>query len=421
MKRWIALFLILTTLLVFTLPAAGASLYLVRDDTETLGEADRFRLESQADRIYEAAHLAVVTLLTDQNLDYETCENYLEDENCGYGANNDGLLFVIDFGDDSVTLLPNGSASAFFDEDTCDELRDTFKTAYEESGFLYDGLNAFYTACADRLGVTGTDSGAANASDTCPKDLLELTGTGKLDAHVIDRADLLSESEEAALNARIDELIDAYSLDIVILTEDAIGGYTPQKYADWFFLNHDCGVGTSQDGVLFLLSMKDRDWYLCTHGKGIEIFTDYGIREVLGESAVISHFSDREYYEGFDGFLDLTREFCDAYEAGSPYDTNHGYRNAKDRFVFLAIAVVVSFLIALAILSGFKKQLKTARPQRAAQSYVVPGSLDLRTQKDLFLYSSVAKVPKPKESSSGGGSSTHSTGGSSFGGGGGKF
>ena len=118
------------------------------------GEADRFRLESQADRIYEAAHLAVVTLLTDQNLDYETCENYLEDENCGYGANNDGLLFVIDFGDDSVTLLPNGSASAFFDEDTCDELRDTFKTAYEESGFLYDGLNAFYTACADHLGGT---------------------------------------------------------------------------------------------------------------------------------------------------------------------------------------------------------------------------------------------------------------------------
>ena len=424
MKRIFCLLLTLVFVCALVFPAAAENIPdLVRDKTATLGEAERVRLKNKAEAIYNEAEFAVVTLITDESLDSDTCISYLEDEDCGYGDDNDGLLLVVDFGDGTVSIFTNGLGDDLFDDDTCDSVRDAFFAAYNETEFLYDGLNAFYTACAEYLDVdlSASPSSSSSASDNCPEDLLELTGTGKLSSHVVDRANLLSASEEQALNARIDKIISKYGLDVVILTENAIGGYRPQLYADWFFLNHECGVGAAQDGVLFLLSMKDRDWYLCTHGKGIRIFTDYGINEVLGESSMISHFSEKEYYEGFDGFLDLTEDFCGAESSGTPYDTNHRYHTSKETLKFVGIAFVVSLIISLVIVSGFKKQLKTARPQRAAQSYVVPGSLDLRTQKDLFLYSSVSRVEKPKNTSSGGGSSTHSTGGSSFGGGGGKF
>ena len=92
--------------------------------------------------------------------------------------------------------------------------------------------------------------------------------------------------------------------------------------------------------------------------------------------------------------------------------------------VKLGIGIGAPCLIALAICSTFKAQMKTAKEKTTAEEYVVPGSAALRVRDDRFINRTETRVPIQTHSSSGrggssGGSSFHSGGG--FSGRSGKF
>lgn len=61
--------------------------------------------------------------------------------------------------------------------------------------------------------------------------------------------------------------------------------------------------------------------------------------------------------------------------------------------ISLAAGALLSFLVPMAI---FKRQLKSVRRQTGASDYVRPNSMRLTQQRDLFLYRSVTRTPKPK-------------------------
>lgn len=115
--------------------------------------------------------------------------------------------------------------------------------------------------------------------------------------YVIDNADLMSSSEEAALEEKAQALRQEYGMDVVILTVDSLDGKRPQDYADDYYDYN----GYADDGVLFLLSMEERDWYISTKGNAIYALTDYGIQQV-GESA-LPYLKNGDYYGAFDAFL----------------------------------------------------------------------------------------------------------------------
>lgn len=48
---------------------------------------------------------------------------------------------------------------------------------------------------------------------------------------VVDNADLLTDSQEQELEDRLEELVDKYGCDAVIVTTDTIDGKTPMAYA----------------------------------------------------------------------------------------------------------------------------------------------------------------------------------------------
>ena len=88
---------------------------------------------------------------------------------------------------------------------------------------------------------------------------------------------------------------------------------------------------------------------------------------------------------------------------------------------------VVRYTVKIgAVLLILRRQMRTARPQRYAGDYAVPGSFQLTLQRDIYLYSRTTRVKRQTtqngDSFHGGGSSTHrSSSGSSHGGSHGKF
>jgi len=182
----------------------------------------------------------------------------------------------------------------------------------------------------------------------------------------------LTGEEESNLLAKLDEISDRLSVDVAVVTEDSIGDKTPREYADDFYDYNSYKY--NPDGVLLLISMEERDWYITTTGSAITTITD--ARRGNMEDAFLSDLSGGYYYDAFSTYADM----CDNY------------------------------------ISGVQSR------KAAASDYVRPGSMNVAYANDVFLYSHVNRTAKPKDNDSSGGSATHtSSSGTTHGGGGGKF
>ena len=81
---------------------------------------------------------------------------------------------------------------------------------------------------------------------------------------LVDKAELLSDSEKTELLYTLDEISERQQVDVVVLTVPSLEGASPMEYADDFYDNNGYGFGDNHDGILFLISMEERDWYIST-------------------------------------------------------------------------------------------------------------------------------------------------------------
>ncbi len=224
---------------------------------------------------------------------------------------------------------------------------------------------------------------------------------------LVDNADLLTVDEETAIRARLDEVSETYHTDVVIVTTLSTGGKTPMAYADDFFDYNGYGYGENYDGVLLLISMEDRDWWISTTGLGIRAFEDSTI-ELIGD-LMLSDLSSGWYADAFEIFVDECEYYINGEINGFPFD--FGFN--------LIVALVIGLVVAFIATMVMKSKLKSVRRQSAATEYVKTDSLRITQSNEIFLYRNVSAVKRATESS---GSRTHtSSSGRSHGGGGGKF
>lgn len=258
---------------------------------------------------------------------------------------------------------------------------------------------------------------------------------------VVDLAELLTDSEQQALERKAQAISAAHSSEVIILTVYGTGGETPQDFAEAYFTDHDYGFGADRSGILFLLSMEERDWHIATHGSTIYAFPDDDIDFLF--SRCKEDLADGSYADAFESYLDYSEKILSVYDgtiSQSDKDDINAEFNAfmhgeeapsKPNYVKKGIISVI-----LGALTGFipvgmqKSELKTVRKRRDASGYARPGSLNLFVNRDIYLYSNVTShvIEQPRSDSGGsysigsGHSTTHtSSSGSTFGGHGGKF
>ena len=247
-------------------------------------------------------------------------------------------------------------------------------------------------------------------------------------AVIADMEELLTAEEVSTLFDAAMALKQEHGIHVMIVTAPSFLGNSAQNFADDFYDKN----GDGEDGVLFLLSMGEREWYISTAGSMIYTLTDYGIQQI-GEGA-IAYISQGDYYGGFQYFLDSLPYYLEAFASGSPVDSHadfsgdyyHGDQEEVVYYEDSSPSLFLSLVIGLAAggITVFimHRMMDEKNKQRGAAAYIKDGSFRLNTRRDLFLYSNVSKTRKQQNTSSGGGSSVHrSSSGRSHGGGGGKF
>ncbi len=261
--------------------------------------------------------------------------------------------------------------------------------------------------------------------------------------YLIDDADLLSYSEEIMLSDEIEEICLNHNISVVIHTTDYTYGKDIATYADDFYDNG----GYLEDGLIFVISMAERDYYTSTAGYLVDSLTAYDLEIICKD--VVSCLSNGDYYKAFsqylsqlnlflNGELDSVDDFVfagDYYgESEETVDLNDYYEDdfasssvtdiIMHEFILFLIAIVIAVVITMIL----KSKMNTAVKKHDADDYVVQGSFNLNIQRDAFIGSAVTKRPLPKNNNNhhgsrpgGGGGIRVSSGGVRHGGGGGKF
>ena len=224
-----------------------------------------------------------------------------------------------------------------------------------------------------------------------------------------DSADVLSPEEETKLLATIKDVSEACKCNLAFATVKDLNGAsfshngTTRDYADMYY---ETLYGKNTDGIVVLLVLNNgkgnRDIYISTSGKCIKQLSD-SEREDIFDVALDKHSPDSKGYYDFLNYIAV------------------GIKGAvipHVKWYMLPLAFIIAFAIAMLILSFMKKQLKSVEMQRGAVNYVRPGSMNVISSRDSYLYSTVSRTARPKDS----GSSSHtSSGGGSHGGGGRSF
>lgn len=243
---------------------------------------------------------------------------------------------------------------------------------------------------------------------------------------LVDYADVLSDSEEKKLLDKLDEISERHQMDVAVVTVNSLDGASVVDYADDFYDDNGYGFGEGRDGILFLLSMGEREWNITTTGYAITVFTDAGL-DYMAER-IVGNLKKGDYAAAFTAFADQCDDYITQAAKGSPYDGGSLPRAPFPFLKFLAICFAIAFTFALLVTEVMKRQLKSVYSRTEADDYVKRGSMQLTQKSDLFLYRNVSRREIPKNTSSGGsgsssgGSSTHtSSSGMTHGGRSGKF
>ena len=230
---------------------------------------------------------------------------------------------------------------------------------------------------------------------------------------VIDEAEILTDSEEKELDAKIATIEQSHKVRILIGTMKSTDGTPLGKIANNVVDQIPADNGT----IVLLLSMKERDWYISTDNKMRARITDgKGVEYLSGE--FLPDLKEGKYAAAFTTFAATTDEMLTYYEKeGEPYDPANAFN-----LMALGIALACALILGGTIYYVLYEYESNVRSAAEADAYLNHDSFRLTQDEDNFLYTTVTRKTKEKSSSSSSGSNVStSSSDSSHGGGGGKF
>lgn len=224
-----------------------------------------------------------------------------------------------------------------------------------------------------------------------------------------DNGAVLTDSEVRSLSEKLTKVSRDRECDIAVLIVPSMNDRDALRYAHQLYDRNGYGQGSGKDGILLLIGVEDREYAFSFNGFANDELT--GAAKDLIEKKVKQALTKDDYAGAVDAFCaqcDYLLEMARNGESYNPFP-----------WIIIPISLILGFVIALISVNSMKRKLTGVRLAGNATNYVRPNSLNLRDCRDLYLYSTVTRVARPKDSgssgrsSSGGGRSGGSRGGRS--------
>ena len=124
--------------------------------------------------------------------------------------------------------------------------------------------------------------------------------------YISDETGVLSSDDFEYLSEKLEQYSDEVNNDLIVLIVESTGNKSAQDYADDYYDTNNYGYGSNKSGMLFLIFVSSREWYISTAGDCISIFSDNEFDKL--ENALISKLQNNKYFEAIDSFCDTSKK-----------------------------------------------------------------------------------------------------------------
>lgn len=338
---------------------ASEDLRYVEDNAGLLTASEQQELNDTLTEISERQGVDVAVITADDMGD-KSIEDYAKAKYDERGYGDDGALLVVNMEVRKWWMSTYGKGTSAISSEDISTIGSEF-APYLSSGKYADAFETYARLCDDYI------TRAPNLSEEYAQALSGLTSLQDGLRFVNDDARLLTEDERKELNDTLTEIGKRQGLDVAILTTKDTGGKALLDYAMTMYEALEYGQGKNKDGILLVVNMETRKFWMATHGYGITAFTDAGISyisEKLGPS-----FKKEKYMKAFTTFGSLCEKFVEKAHNGSPYDVG----NMPFKWLpwyCVPISLLVGFICAVFVVSKKREQLHSVSFEDKAHNYM---------------------------------------------------
>ena len=376
-----AILTVVVLCLAMLLPVSAAGTHIF-DQTNAIGNLST--LETYAQQIEDNYGYSVLLSVID-GVGTEGTFGYCEDLYNANATEENGIALTYNYGDNKYAFYCAGEAENLF---TTDIQNDVLWYAFAYTETYYEGAYAYLAAVEEIVSkAPAATKPVTDAPETEPT--TEFVPVDRTLSLVEDYADVLTDSEEADLLAKLEALGAANDIEVGVVTVDSYEGKDPQAFADDFYDYNGYGYGENDDGFIVVFNTGkgdgNRNLAISTHGKGIDLLTDMEIDVII--EMMITPIKNGDFAGAFDNFVS---------ECENAVDTSVS-------LLAIPLAIAIGFGLAFLIVKIQASKLKTVVQKADAADYV--GNVVLTYQNDQFMYRNVTSSPKVKSDSS----STHTS------------
>ena len=305
--------------------------YRVIDYTDTLSDAQVESLDGDCMEMLRTYQLDMALLvLTEEAQGSDSLESWARDayEACsfGYGSNRDGFMAAYNADTEEIVLVCFGNAAQRMDKDYRDFILSSapgYREQYGIFGVLYAVIRhtanylADHPAGAAPAGQNGR-GGAGDKPAWYPDDPANFEKYHDPDApRVVDAADIFTDAEEAAMEARLGEIRAELGKDIVIFTDVSAYGLGHAVYAADFYDFNGYGIGDEYEGACLFVCMDPNDrgfWTCCTGPETRGLFTEEIANQL--DDRLYGYMAEGDYGDGAADWIENFRNLC---RTGMPF------------------------------------------------------------------------------------------------------
>ena len=422
MKKKCSIFaLILLLALSLCTPALAATEYgVIYDETDQLG-SDTLTMQGEqvlpelSEKLGIDLRVDVLTQISYDSIADAAAGIYTRYD-YGYGEEKEGatLTILMELQDSGTYVMPAGGwyiyANLSEDRGSSQALADAIHYAVEPSmaerawngeditmsavaltqaveSMVQAAEDYILTNCPPDASDTGTPATPTEAPEVSEPDSVSMQ-------YVFDISDLLTYEEWEELETRAADISNRQHCGVYFALVDDYTDYGDGGvYEVTYQLYHGSklGFGEDRDGIIVLLSMKERDYAMFVYGEYAEYAFDAFGQEKL-EERFLGDLGDNDWYGGISDYLDACDEYLTKADAGKPVRSSP--------WPLVAAAVGGSCLVAGGICFLLLCGMKSVRQKKEADAYLAEGGLHLTDQYDRYTHTTETRSKIEKESSS---------------------
>ncbi|MBR6690732.1 MAG: TPM domain-containing protein [Bacilli bacterium] len=197
---------------------------------------------------------------------------------------------------------------------------------------------------------------------------------------VYDYAQILTEKEETKLKEKINNYIDEYNTDMVIVTVKYYNQTILDEYVNLFYNKNKFGIGYSKDGIIIVIDLKNDKIDIKTYGKATNYYSESEIKNILTTLETKTN-----YYDKLNVFIDYSNKYIK--------ESSNFFKEDNNIYMFInwpSILIPSIIIPTVIIVIGLLKN-KSVKKQDTANYYIKKDSIVINKKEDKFVTTNTKK------------------------------